>query len=77
MEVRTVAAGWERSFFVDANGALLACGTENEPGLLGLQAEGTSQTFFTAVAPTPIPSMAGVRVRAVACHDDCSFARPG
>jgi hypothetical protein len=36
MELCTVAAGRNRSFFVDANGALLACGAETEPGLLGL-----------------------------------------
>jgi alpha-tubulin suppressor-like RCC1 family protein len=72
MEPRTVAAGWKCSFFVDANGALLACGEENKPGLLGLQ-EGTSQGSFTAMVPTPVPSMAGVRIRAVVCHDDYSL----
>jgi alpha-tubulin suppressor-like RCC1 family protein len=60
---------------VDANGALQVCGTEeaDEVGLLGLR-DGTSQTPFTAAVPTPMPSMAGVRVRAVVCHEDCSFA---
>jgi alpha-tubulin suppressor-like RCC1 family protein len=69
MELRTVAAGRHRSFFVDANGALLACGEEGEEeqGLLGLR-EGPSQTPLTVVVPTPVPSMAGVRIRAVACH---------
>jgi hypothetical protein len=75
MEVGTVAARRNRSFFVDANGVLLACGTEGqrEIGLLGLR-EGTSQTSFTAAVPTPVPSMAGVRIRAVACHINCNLA---
>jgi alpha-tubulin suppressor-like RCC1 family protein len=75
MQLSTVAAGRNRSFFVDANGALLTCGREEEGevGLLGLR-EGTSQTPFTAAVPTPVPSMAGVRVRAVACHDHCNLA---
>jgi alpha-tubulin suppressor-like RCC1 family protein len=70
-----MAAGEKRSFFVDANGALLACGKEEEGevGLLGLQG-GTSQTAFGAVVPTPVPSMAEVRVRAVASHDHCNLA---
>jgi regulator of chromosome condensation len=75
MELFTVAAGRNRSFFVDANGALLACGREDEGeiGLLGLRGS-TSQTFFTAVVPTPVPSMAGVRIRAVISHDHCNLA---
>jgi alpha-tubulin suppressor-like RCC1 family protein len=73
MAVRTVAAGLNRSFFVDANGALLACGADDKPGLLGLRG-GSSQTPFTAVVPTPVPSMAGVRMRAVACRDYCNLA---
>jgi alpha-tubulin suppressor-like RCC1 family protein len=66
-EVCTAAAGGKRSFFVDANGALLACGKQerDEVGLRG----GTSQTPFTVAVPTPVPSMAGVRIRAVACSD--------
>jgi hypothetical protein len=71
MELCTVAAGPNRSFFVDANGALLACGTERprEVGLLGLRG-GSSQTSFTAVAPTPVPSMAGAFIRAVVCNEN-------
>jgi hypothetical protein len=44
IKLDTLAAGLNRSFFVDANGALLACGAESkeEVGLLGLQV-GTSQ----------------------------------
>jgi hypothetical protein len=63
------------SFFVNANGALLACGAEGggEAGVLGLQ-EGTSQTSFVAVVPTSVPSMAGVRIRAVTFHDYCNLA---
>jgi hypothetical protein len=74
MEVGTVAAGWDRSFFVDPTGALLACGKEEEReiGLLGLR-DGTSQTSFTAVVPMPVPSMAGVRIRAVVCTEDCNL----
>jgi hypothetical protein len=75
MQVHTVAAGWNRSFYVDANGAMLACGREGpgEVGLLGFQ-EGTSQTPFMAVVPTPVPSMAGVHIRAVTCHNVCNLA---
>lgn len=38
-ELRVVAARWNRSLFVDANGAMLACGKEEEQeeGLLGLR----------------------------------------
>jgi hypothetical protein len=75
IEPRTVAAGQERSFFVDANGALLACGREQEGqvGMLGLQ-DGTSQTSFTAALPALVPSMAGIRMRAVVCHRNCNLA---
>jgi alpha-tubulin suppressor-like RCC1 family protein len=75
MEVRTVAAGKCCSFFVDANGALLACGAEEEGQVvrLGLR-EGTSQTSFTAVVPTPVPSTAGIRIRAVSCHSNGNLA---
>jgi alpha-tubulin suppressor-like RCC1 family protein len=75
MELRTVAAGQNRSFFVDANGALLACGRkeEGEVGLQGLR-EGTSQTSCTPAVPKPVPSMAGVRIRAVVCNEDCNLA---
>jgi alpha-tubulin suppressor-like RCC1 family protein len=73
-EMRTVAAGRDRSFFVGANGALLACSAEKqgEVGLLGLR-RGNSQTPFTAVGPTAVPSMEGARVRAVVCHDYCNL----
>jgi alpha-tubulin suppressor-like RCC1 family protein len=67
MERGTVAAAQDRSFFVDADGALLVCGAEEKPSPLGLRG-GSSQTPFTAVVPTPVPSLAGVRVRAVACR---------
>jgi alpha-tubulin suppressor-like RCC1 family protein len=75
MEVRTVAAGKCCSFFVDANGALLACGAEEEGQVvrLGLR-EGISQTSFTAVVPTPVPSTAGVRIRAAVCYNNCNLA---
>jgi alpha-tubulin suppressor-like RCC1 family protein len=73
----TVAVGWNRSFFVDANGALLACGKEGPGemgmGMLGLR-EGTSKTPFTAAVPTPVPSMTGVRVQAVVCLDNGNLA---
>jgi hypothetical protein len=75
MDVRTVGAGWDRSFFVDANGAMLMCGKAEagEMGLLGSQG-GSSQNSSTAVAPTPVLSMARIHIRAVVCNDDCSFA---
>jgi hypothetical protein len=63
MELCTVAAGRDRSFFVDANGVLLACGETRAPGLLSFSG-GTGQTFpFTVVVPTPVPSLAGVPLR--------------
>jgi alpha-tubulin suppressor-like RCC1 family protein len=75
MEESTVAAGRNRSFFVDANGALLACGTEKhkEAGLLGLQG-GMRQSSLTAGVPTPVPSMVGVRIRSVTAHNNCNLA---
>jgi alpha-tubulin suppressor-like RCC1 family protein len=75
VELCTVAAGLNRSFFVDATGALLACGKERaaEVGLPGLR-EGTGQTSFAAVLPTPVPPMTDVRVRAVVSSDDCNLA---
>jgi alpha-tubulin suppressor-like RCC1 family protein len=75
IQLRTVSAGGGRSFFVDANGALLACGREEEGevGLLGLR-EDSSQAPFTAMVPTPVPSVAGIRIRSVACHEDCNLA---
>jgi alpha-tubulin suppressor-like RCC1 family protein len=71
----TAAAGWHRSLFVDAHGALLAGGEEKEEevGLLGLRG-GASQSFLRAVAPTFVPSMAGIFIRAVACHVTCNLA---
>jgi alpha-tubulin suppressor-like RCC1 family protein len=75
MEPLTMAAGRNRSFFVDANGALLACGEEGEKeqGLLGLR-EGISQAPFTVVMATPVPSLAGTRIRAVVCGECCNLA---
>jgi alpha-tubulin suppressor-like RCC1 family protein len=75
LEMRTVAAGLDRSSFVDTNGALLACGSEDEGenGLLGLRG-GTDRTLFTAVVLTPVPSMAGVRVRSVVSTYYCNLA---
>jgi alpha-tubulin suppressor-like RCC1 family protein len=71
--LRTVAAGRNRSFFVNADGALLACGREKTPGLLGVPGV-SSPAPFTAEVPTPVSSMAGVRLRAVVCHIDCNLA---
>jgi alpha-tubulin suppressor-like RCC1 family protein len=73
MQLCTAAAARDRSFFVDANGALLTCGKEEQPGLLGLQRV-TGQTPFTAVVPTPVPSMAGIRIRSVVADYDCNLA---
>jgi hypothetical protein len=47
MELRTVAAGRNRSFLVDENGALLACGKEEAEGTGLLDSQGgSSQTPF-------------------------------
>jgi hypothetical protein len=73
MQRCTVAAGRDRSFFVDENGTLLACGQAEALGLLGLQGN-TGQSSFKAVVPTPVPSLAGVRIRAVLCHNDRNLA---
>jgi alpha-tubulin suppressor-like RCC1 family protein len=75
MERGTAAAGCNRSFFVNTNGALLACGSEEkeEIAVLGLRG-GSNQTPFTVVVPTPVPSMAKVRIHAVVCHENCNFA---
>jgi alpha-tubulin suppressor-like RCC1 family protein len=70
MEMGSVAAGRDRSFFVDASGTE----EEGEVGLLGLQGGTTSQAVFTAAVPAPVPSMAGVRIRAVSCHDYFNLA---
>jgi alpha-tubulin suppressor-like RCC1 family protein len=60
---------------VDANGVLLACGAmeAGQVGMLGLRGSAT-QTSFTAVAPTPVPSMAGIRVRAVVYSEERNVA---
>jgi alpha-tubulin suppressor-like RCC1 family protein len=75
LEPRTVAAGDDRSFLVDANGALLACGEDGEgyQGLLGLR-EGTSQAPSTVVVPIPLPSLVGICIRTVVCGDFCNLA---
>jgi hypothetical protein len=70
MERRTVAAGQNRSFFVDAHGALLACRAPKQRGLLGLPGD----HFLTVAVPTPVPSLAGICIRSVVCHDQCNFA---
>jgi alpha-tubulin suppressor-like RCC1 family protein len=62
---------------VDANGALLACGEEEEgegeQGLLGLR-KGTSQDPCSAVVPTPVPSLAGTPICSVVCGQSCNLA---
>jgi hypothetical protein len=75
MAMRTIAAGWNRSFFVDASGALLVCGAEDvdEIGVLGLQG-GNSTAPLTVVTPTIVPSTARIRMRAVAAHEDYNLA---
>jgi hypothetical protein len=72
MELRTVAAGWARSCFVDANGALLVCGSV--PGQFGLPEGLSPASHMAALVPTPVPSMAGVRIRAVVCSYRCNLA---
>ena len=56
-----VAAGYFHSAFVDTDGQLLTCGFGHFPGLLGHGAD-----VHVLVAPTPVPSLLGVRVRSVA-----------
>jgi hypothetical protein len=80
LEVGTVAAGLRpNSLFIDASGALLVCGLEDELGVLGLPREqgdnedGDHQ-FRTVLVPTPVSSMAGVRIRQVAAGYYCSLA---
>jgi alpha-tubulin suppressor-like RCC1 family protein len=72
-ELCTAAAGKDRSFFVDATGALLFSGHQEAPGLLDIT-RGIRQAALTSVVPTPLPSMAGVRVRTVVCHEDSNLA---
>jgi alpha-tubulin suppressor-like RCC1 family protein len=79
-ELGTVAA--EASLhivFVDANGALLVSGFEYQPGTLGLprDQDGNATELRgrrTVLVPTPVPSMAGIRIRHVAASCCCSLA---
>jgi alpha-tubulin suppressor-like RCC1 family protein len=73
------------SLFIDANGALMVCGFEREPGTLGLpqsqddseneaDSEDEEDEFRTVLEPTFVPSMAGIRIRQVVAGCDCSLA---
>jgi hypothetical protein len=69
MVLGTVAAGWNRSFFVDANGALLACGRE-EPARLACSA--------CEEAPARIRDGGGADARAVhgvSSRPECGLQR--
>jgi hypothetical protein len=80
LEVSTVAAGESpHSLFVDANGARLACGFESELGTLGLPEDQEDEedellSLRTVLVPTPVPSLAGIRIRQVAAGFDCNLA---
>jgi hypothetical protein len=69
LELGTVATGFSpHSLFVDANGALLVCGFEHGTGTLGLprdHGDNEDEDFRTVLVPTPVPSLAGVRIRQV------------
>jgi alpha-tubulin suppressor-like RCC1 family protein len=81
LESSTVAAGDSpHSLFVDANGALLVCGFEDDLGTLGLPRdqdadnEDEDDEFRTVLVPTPVPSMASIRIRQVVAGCYCSLA---
>jgi hypothetical protein len=78
LQLCTVAAGESpHSLFVDANGALVVCGFEEELGTLGLprgQGANQSHQFCTVLLPTPVPSMAGIRIWQVVASYTCSLA---
>ena len=80
---QTLAAGAMHSLFVAADGALLSCGVEKVVGidgstvamLPGLLGHGLLADPIAGLRlPTPLPSMAGVRVRSVAANGRHSMA---
>jgi hypothetical protein len=84
LEVGTVAAGISpHSFFVGANGALMVCGFEDEElGTLGLprgQGANQSRQFCTVLVPTPVLSMADIRIRQVVAgfHGSLALSEAG
>jgi hypothetical protein len=76
LQLGTVAAGSiSHSLFIDAKGALLACGFEREPGTLGLpRNQDEDAQFRTVLVATAVPSMAGIRIRQVWAGHYCNLA---
>jgi hypothetical protein len=81
MAMSTLSAGESaNSLFIDAEGTLLVCGCEGERGILGLPRdhadteEGVEDTFHIVLVPTPVPCMAGIRIRQVMAGFHCSLA---
>jgi hypothetical protein len=76
LEKSTVAAGDSpHSLFVDARGALMVCGFEHGLGTLGLpRSPNENHQFRTVLAPTPVLSLAGIRIRQVVVSFYCSIA---
>jgi alpha-tubulin suppressor-like RCC1 family protein len=82
LETGTVAAGDSpHSLFVHANGALMVYSLEGEAGTLGLpkdqdgrEDEDADDDFRTVLVPTPVRSMAGIRIRQVVAGFKCSLA---
>jgi alpha-tubulin suppressor-like RCC1 family protein len=90
LHLSTVAAGVSpHSLFVDAHGALMVCGFEYHPGTLSLpRNEGDSEfeeddehedededfQLRTILVPTPVPSMASIRIRHEVAGVRCSLA---
>jgi hypothetical protein len=85
LEMSTVAAGQSpHSLLVDADGALLVCGFEHGHGTIGLPGEQGAniiglQRFCTVLVPTPVPSMAGIRIRQVVAgfHGSLALSEAG
>lgn len=78
---RTIAAGMSHSLFISAAGELLSCGTEWDvdgnptPGLLGHGELAEEDVPASSVhVPTPIPALAGIRIRSVAAGVSLSLA---
>jgi alpha-tubulin suppressor-like RCC1 family protein len=80
LETGTVAAGDSpHSVLVDVKGALMVCGFEDEQrdGTLGLpstQGDNEDDDPGTVLVSTPVPSMAGIRIRQVVAGSNCSLA---
>jgi hypothetical protein len=78
---RTIAAGMSHSLFISATGELLSCGTEWDvdgnpmPGLVGHGEIVEEDVPASSVhVPTPIPTLAGIRIRSIAAGVSLSLA---